>query len=139
VTVDRQAERDAIQAAARRLLAGAPIRSTGALTVLQLAAEAGVKRWVLTHKHPDLRQTFEGQRRATNGVPPAFQHLHGKISDLEAANRRLRADNTELAERVNTYAQVIRELSIQVDLLRKQEARPDNFRLLHSRPSTPPA
>jgi len=106
--------------------------------VLQLAAEAGVKRWVLTHKHPDLRQAFEDQRRATNGIPPAFQHLHGKIADLEAAIRRLRADNTELAERVDTYAQVIRELSTQVDMLRKQEARPDNVRLLHSRPSTPP-
>ena len=106
--------------------------------MLQLAAEAGVKRWVLTHKHPDLRQAFEDQRRATNGIPPAFQHLHGRIADLEAAIRRLRADNTELAERVDTYAQVIRELSTQVDMLRKQEARPDNVRLLHSRPSTPP-
>jgi len=56
-------------------------------------------RWVLTHKHPDLRQAFEEQRRATSGIPPAFQHLHGKIANLEAANRRLRADNTELAER----------------------------------------
>lgn len=104
MTADRQAERDAIQAAASRLLAGTPTRSTDALTVLQLAAEAGVKRWVLTHKHPDLRQAFEEQRRATNGVPAAFQHLNGKIADLEAANRRLRADNTELTERVNTYA-----------------------------------
>jgi formylmethanofuran:tetrahydromethanopterin formyltransferase len=73
MTVDRQAERDAIQAAAGRLLAGAPTRSTGALTVLQLAAEAGVKRWVLTHKHPDLRQAFvfgsatdSGARRASS-------------------------------------------------------------------------
>lgn len=138
MTVDRQAERDAIQAAASRLLAGAPTRSTGALTVLQLAAEAGVKRWVLTHKHPDLRQAFEEQRRATNGVPPAFQHLNGKIADLEAANRRLRADNTELTERVNTYAQVIRELSTEIDTMRAQTTLPDNVRRLHARPSTPP-
>lgn len=138
MTVDRQAERDAIQAAASRLLAGTPTRSTGALTVLQLATGAGVKRWVLTHKHPDLRQAFEDQRRATSGMPPAFQHLHSKIADLEAANRQLRADNTELTERTNSYAQVIRELSIQVDLLRKEEARPDNVRLLHNLPSTLP-
>jgi hypothetical protein len=138
VTADRQAERDAIQAAASRLLAGAPTRSTGALTVLQLAAEAGVKRWVLTHKHPDLRQAFEEQRRAANGVPPAFQHLSGKIADLEAANRRLRADNTELAERVDTYAQVIRELTIEVDTIRAQTTWPDNVRILDARPNTPP-
>jgi septal ring factor EnvC (AmiA/AmiB activator) len=138
VTADRQAERDAIQAAASRLLAGTPTRSTGALTVLQLAAEAGVKRWVLTHKHPDLRQAFEEQRRATDHVPLAFQNLSSKIADLEAANRRLRADNTELAERVNTYAQVIRELSTEIDSLRTQTAIPDNVRLLHTRLGTPP-
>lgn len=137
MTADRQAERDAIQAAASRLLAGVPTRSTGALTVLQLAAEAGVKRWVLTHKHPDLGQAFEEQRRAANGVPPAFQHISGKISDLEAANRRLRADNTELTERVNTYAQVILELSTEIDTLRAQTALPDNVRHLHTRPGTP--
>lgn len=138
MTADRQAERDAIQAATRRLLAGTPTQSNGALTVLQLAAEAGVKRWVLTHKHPDLRKAFEDQRRAANGIPPAFQHLHGRIADLEAANRRLRADNTELTERVDTYAQVIRELSTEIDALRAQTELPDNVRLLHARPGTPP-
>ncbi|WP_410812230.1 hypothetical protein [Micromonospora sp. 067-2] len=127
MTADRQAERDAIQAAARRLLAGTPTQSTGALTVLQLAAEAGVKRWVLTHKHPDLRQAFEDQRRAADGVPAAYQHLENKIADLEAANRRLRADNTELTERVDTYAQVIRELVTELDRQpRNVAALPDN-------------
>jgi hypothetical protein len=113
--MDRQAERDAIQAAIGRLLAGTPIRSTGALTVLQLAAEAGVKRWVLTHKHPDLREAFEGQRQAASGVPAAFQHLHGRIADLEAANKRLRTENSDLADRVDTYAQVIRELTVNIE------------------------
>jgi len=79
-----------------------------------------------------------GTRRAANGIPPAFQHLHGRIADLEAANRRLRADNTELGERVDTYAQVIRELSIQVDMLRTQTVLPDNVRVLHGRPSSGP-
>lgn len=72
MNTDRQAERDAIQAATRRLLAGTPTHSTGALTVLQLAAEAGVKRWVLTHKHPDLRQSL---RRPTTGHPTT-SHRH---------------------------------------------------------------
>jgi uncharacterized protein YlxW (UPF0749 family) len=83
---------------------------------------------------PSLRRTAT----STNGVPPAFQHLSGKISDLVAANRRLRADNTELAERVNTYAQVIRELSSELDTLRAQTALQDNVRLLYARPGTPP-
>jgi septal ring factor EnvC (AmiA/AmiB activator) len=106
--------------------------------VLQLAAEAGVKRWVLTHKHPDLRHAFEQQARAATGIPPAFQHLHDKLADLEAANKRLRENNTELAERIDTYAQVIRALNIEIDTLRAQVALPDNVRALHPRPGTPP-
>jgi hypothetical protein len=38
------------------------VRPGGSLTVVQLAAESGVKRWVLTHKHTDLKDDF--QRRA---------------------------------------------------------------------------
>ncbi len=130
MSIERQAERDAIQAAMARLLAGTPTRSSGALTVLQLAAEAGVKRWVLTHKHPDLRKAFEEQRQAANGVPAAYQHLQGKVADLEAANQRLRAENAELGERVDIYAQVIHALTVKVDQLRRQ---PDNVRQLAPR------
>ena len=109
-STDRQTERDAILAAMQRLLDGAPARSTGALTVLQLAVEAGVKRWVLAHKHPDLRQEFERRRDQVNGVPAAYQGIHAKVHDLEAVNQRLRADNRELREQADTYAQDIYEL-----------------------------
>ena len=44
-------------------LTGIAWRSTGALTVLQLAAEADVKRWVLTHKQ--VRVSLE---RITGGI-----------------------------------------------------------------------
>jgi hypothetical protein len=81
-----------------RLLNGTPAVSTGALSVLQLAAEAGVKRWVLTHKHPDLKAEFERRRTASNGIPAAFQNLQARIADLEDANRRLRAGNSQLTE-----------------------------------------
>jgi len=135
--MDRKAERDAIQAAIARLLAGTPTRSTGALTVLQLAAEAGVKRWALTHKHPDLRKAFEDQRQAVNGVPAAYQHLHGQITDLQAANQRLHREKAELAERVDTYAQVIRGLTASLETLRAMPQL-DNVRRppIHSMPHT---
>jgi hypothetical protein len=97
---------------------------------LQLAAEAGVKRWVLTHKHPDLRKAFEEQRRAANGVPAAYQHLHGQIADLHAANQRLRNENAELAERVDIYAQVIRELTTTRETLPTCPQQHDNVRHL---------
>ncbi|MGA5069069.1 hypothetical protein ACPB9E_35760 [Streptomyces exfoliatus] len=110
MTTDRQAERQTIQAAADRLLAGTPTRSTGALTILQLAAEAGVKRWVLTHKHTDLRDDFLARRAAANGIPPAFQHLRARPDDLEERIHRLLAQNRHLEEQVQVYAQVIGEL-----------------------------
>jgi hypothetical protein len=49
---DRVAEREAITAAMHRLLTGCPQRSTGALTVLQLAAETA-----------DLRQHVDAYAR----------------------------------------------------------------------------
>jgi hypothetical protein len=48
--------RAAILAAMDRLLDGTPQQSEGRLSVSQLAAEVGVKRWHLTHQHTDLGQ-----------------------------------------------------------------------------------
>ena len=126
MTASRDAERDAIKAAMDRLLNGAPAVSTGALSVLQLAAEARVKRWVLTHKHPDLKAEFERRRAASNGIPAAFQNLQARITDLEDTCRRLRADKTELAERVQVYAQVIHELTAELSRLRGKSASSGN-------------
>lgn len=133
MTASRDAERDAIKAAMDRLLNGTPAVSTGALSVLQLAAEAGVKRWVLTHKHPDLKAEFERRRTASNGIPAAFQNLHARITDLEDTCRRLRASKAELTGRVEVYAQVIHELSAQVSRLRAEMATPASISHLPSR------
>ncbi|OEJ29053.1 hypothetical protein AS594_36235 [Streptomyces agglomeratus] len=51
--------RRAIISAMNRLFAGTPQRSNGRLNISQLAIEANVKRWHLTHQHPDLRQFFQ--------------------------------------------------------------------------------
>jgi peptidoglycan hydrolase CwlO-like protein len=130
MTTHRTAERDAIQAAMQRLLAGTPTRSTGALTVVQLAAEAGVKRWVLTHKHPDLRKEFEAAQESVNGIPTAFQTIQAKVDDLQAANRRLRERNNELTERNEIYAQVIHALTTELTALRQDQPLPTNVRRL---------
>ncbi|MER5967501.1 site-specific integrase [Streptomyces sp. NPDC002057] len=107
VATDRDAEREAITAAIQRLLDGRPTRSTGALTTLQLAVEAGVKRWVLTHK--------TRRKSEVNGIPPVFQHLHARAVDAEAIARALREGNGRLRERVAVYAQVIHELRTELD------------------------
>jgi FtsZ-binding cell division protein ZapB len=130
VSTDRAVERDAVHAAMQRLLAGTPTRSTGALTVVQLAAEAGVKRWVLTHKHPDLRKEFEAVRESANGIPAAFQSLQAKADDLEAANQRLRQQNADLSERIEIYAQVIHALTTEPAGPRSPRDLPSNVRRL---------
>ena len=53
-----QDERTRIRAAAERLLAGQPVAFDGALTVVALAAEAGVHRMALIKRHADLKNEF---------------------------------------------------------------------------------
>ncbi|MGW4995429.1 hypothetical protein ACWEQ3_49075 [Streptomyces mirabilis] len=48
-------------------------------------------------------------------IPPAFQHLHARAIDAEAAAQALREDNDRLRERVAVYAQVIHELRTELD------------------------
>jgi hypothetical protein len=130
-----QPERSAITAAMERLLSGTPVRSTGALTVVQLAAEAGVKRWVLTHKHTDLRDEFQRRARAAGKLPAAFQHLEAEIADLKADNQALRSDNRKLKERNDVYAMVINELSIMLHKADLLPTQPGNVTRL--KPSAP--
>jgi hypothetical protein len=78
--------RDHIRAATDRLLAGTPLRSDGALTVVSLAAEAGIKRHLLTHRHTDLKEDFYARVRAQNRMPESEKQLRDK---LEATQRRL--------------------------------------------------
>ncbi|MFD7551711.1 hypothetical protein [Streptomyces sp. NPDC059816] len=57
-------ERDRIRAAMDLILTGTPERSNGALTIVALAAEAGVPRNVLTQRHLDLKNEFYAKVRA---------------------------------------------------------------------------
>lgn len=62
-------ERRTIREAMTRLLDGQPVRSDGKLTIKSLAEEAGVKRWILTHRHQDLQAEFR-DRIAAHGTDP---------------------------------------------------------------------
>jgi transposase-like protein len=115
VTAAEAAERDAIRAAADRLLDGTPLRSTGELTVVQLAAEAGVKRWLLTHKHRDLAEHFQARARLLAGDPPPIAALKKKISELEDDNARLKAADAERQTLTEFYTHIVNELSAELD------------------------
>jgi hypothetical protein len=105
----------AIQAAADRLLAGTPLRSTGELTVMQLACEAGVKRWLLTHKHRDLAEQFQARVRLADQDPPPVVELKKRIQQLTDHNTRLRADNAKHKALTTYYAHIINELSAELE------------------------
>lgn len=68
-TQETDPHRSAILAAADRLLAGTPLRSTGNLSVVQLAIEADVKYWVVAQRHTDLRDHFHHLARAAKKTP----------------------------------------------------------------------
>ena len=84
-------ERRLIRDAMARLLNGDPIRSDGKLTVKSLAAEAGLKRWYLTHRHTDLRDEFYDRVRAQGTTPAAMTTLHEQIATLKEAHKQDRA------------------------------------------------
>lgn len=117
---DRQ--RRSILAAADRLLAGTPRRSTGNLSIVQLAAEADIKYWVIAQKHIDLRDHFQALAAKAKNVPAAYRGA------LHARDKRTK-ESTELRERcsaleqlVNLYATAINELALENQVLREQSA-----------------
>jgi len=87
-------ERDRIRTAMDRILAGAPERSNGALTVVALAIEAGVPRNALTQRHTDLKNEF-------------YQRIKERGTDNED-EARLRAT---IARRKQTIAAKNKELA----------------------------
>ena len=110
-------ERERIEAAIKRLLHGQPLRSTGALTVIQLAAEADVKRWVLTHRHTDLMHSFQAAVRQQQQESPLVTPWRERVQQLEIDNAALRTENADLRATVEIYAQVIDDLNRAVDQL----------------------
>ena len=96
-------ERARIQAAMERILARTPEKSDGALTVVALAAEAGVPRNALTQRHIDLKELFYEKVRALGGTPEAEQRPRRENARL----KRLRQDDRELIRRLKADNEAI--------------------------------
>jgi len=115
-TRETDAQRIAILDAADRLLAGAPRRSTGNLSVVQLAVEADLKYWIIAQKHTDLREHFQrlaATASRSRGTPSAN-------NDLEFKYSQLRQHCAGLETLLQTYATVINELARENQALRAQ-------------------
>ena len=102
-----------IIAAMDRLLAGEPLRSSGRLSISQLAVEADVGRWHLTHQHVDLKELFQARVRNSDGAPAAFARRLSDHERLKADHAKLLAHCAELEERLQLYATVINVLSLE--------------------------
>jgi len=115
---DEDHERRTIRDAMDRLLAGAPIRSDGKLTVKSLAAEAGVKRWLLTHKHQDLQGEFRDKVQAHGSTPDALKALLQKNQELERRIERALADLKQADAELKRFARIVQVLTLENEQLR---------------------
>jgi hypothetical protein len=106
-------ERQVIRDAMDRLLNGTPIRSNGALNVVTLAEEAGVKRHLLTHRHTDLRAEFYDRVRSRGYVPQSEVALREEVANMGAAVTRLREEKAILAEQVALLRRMVNVLEIE--------------------------
>ncbi|WP_435217141.1 hypothetical protein [Streptomyces sp. bgisy034] len=126
--------RRAIITAMNRLFAGKPQRSSGRLNISQLAIEANVKRWHLTHQHLDLKDLFqahvaqdETQRATHTQATDALAELQRKHAELQAHCRFLEA-------RLHTYATALNLLALENAAICGQDAEATKVRTL-PRPS----
>jgi hypothetical protein len=135
---DRQAEHAAISAAADRLLAGTPLRSSGKLTVSALITESGLRRDVIYGDYKDQVEAFQAKVRAQNSTRAGRQQLAAQNAGL---HDKLTAVKAELAAERETGAvlrRMVAELSLELHQARNELAAAAGVTSLRAtRPSSP--
>ena len=106
-----QDERARIRAAAERLLAGQPVASDGALTVVALAAEAGVHRMALMKRHADLKNEF-------------YQRVRTQTQQITDEERRLRQTVAAQREEIRDLRHQVTRLTLAAVVLAQRQAGP---------------
>lgn len=126
--------RRAIIAAMNRLFAGTPKRSTGRLNVSQLAIEADIQRWHLTHQHQDLKELF--QARVATEETKRITHVRGQDEHQELRKKytELQAHARFLEERLQLYATAVNLLSLELRSVTAQEEDSARVRVMPRRP-----
>ena len=113
-----QDERTRIRAAADRLLAGQPVASDGALTVVALAAEAGVHRMALIKRHADLKNEFYQRVRTQT------QQITDEERRLRQTVARLRRTVAEQREEILGLRHQVTQLTLAAAVLTQDQAEP---------------
>jgi AcrR family transcriptional regulator len=115
-------KRDRIRAAMDRILAGTPERSNGALTVVALAAEAGVPRNALTQRYTDLKNEFYQRIKECGTAIEDEAQLRATIARLR---QTIAAKNKELAQLrtdVPALVRAVNQLTLENQQLRDDYA-----------------
>ena len=107
---------DRLRAAADRLLAGTPLHSDGKLTILSLAQEAGIKRWLLTHKHPhQLQAKYQAEFKAAQHKPAPVHAADREIERLRGELSKARDDGRHHEQLTRAYALIINQLTEELE------------------------
>ena len=126
-------ERARISAAMDRILAGAPERSDGALTVVALATEADVPRNALTQRHTDLKDEFYQRirdRRSDNGDEARLRATIAKLRQTIAGKNR---ELAQLRTDVPALVRAVNQLTLELQQARDEIAALGNVTRLDSR------
>jgi hypothetical protein len=126
-------ERSRIRTAIDRLLAGQPTSSNGSLTVVALAAEAGVHRMALQKRHADLKEEFYARvRTETHQTPEVERRLRKEVVRLKEALKDSRAAEAASRHRAEQMA-----LAAAVLILRRPDSadQPAPSNVIPLRPS----
>jgi hypothetical protein len=118
---NHDAERSALRAAADRLLAGTPLRSTtGKLTGSELISESGLRRDAVYGDHKDLVEEFRARVNAQHAVPAAVEKVAEQNRTLKAENVSLKADLATAREKNTSLTKIAVELSLELEQAREE-------------------
>jgi len=120
---DLDAERRDLAAAAERLLAGTPLRSTtGKLTSTQLIIESGLRRDVVYGDHKNLVDDFMARVKAQHATPNSIARTADENRVLKSENDALKRQLAEERETAKTLTKIVGELSLELHQAREELA-----------------
>ncbi|MFJ3339395.1 hypothetical protein [Streptomyces sp. NPDC086766] len=132
-------ERDRIRAAMERILSGHPEHSNGALTIVALAAEAGVPRNALTQRHPDLKNQFYDKVRVRGQTPDSEKRLRQQVRRLKELRAADAEEIARLKADVEALVGALHQSTVENRVLRQQQAHGGSVvRMLPTQPRIGP-
>lgn len=106
-------ERQRIRAALTRILNGTAENSSGALTIVAVAQEAGVPRNALTQRHLDLKNEFYEQVHQRGAASDVEVRLREQIAKLKKTIANKNRELAQIREDVPALVRVVNQLTLE--------------------------